>query len=108
MAVTEHTNHLVAASLQALVEPRDDDASPTSPREVLLAVSSSWADDAQAWQLASRLIPEAETYMAQVEQLLLDRPGDPSLVRLRARARYAHIVAVTMYRDLRVRGRNAP
>lgn len=105
-ALKRSSEPLVRASLLALLNPAD--ARPgVAPRELLVNISRDWADDASAWRLAKRLIPEAEAYMVEVEQRAADRPGDLDLARLRGRARYAHLVAIALYRDLRIPGRRA-
>jgi hypothetical protein len=104
MTAAQGIKPLVKASLRALVNPPAA-ALGAAPRDILVTVSGAWADDTSAWRLARHLIPEAEAYMAEIERQATDRPGDDDLVRLQGRARYAHVVAVALYRDLRVPGR---
>ena len=104
MAASDSSITLVDASLHALMDPPAT-TSGRSPRELLVAVSSAWADDRRAWELARQLMPAAEACVVRLEQQLAERPGDDALVRLRARARYAHLVAVAMYRQLRLPAR---
>jgi hypothetical protein len=95
---------VIKASLHVLVEPPKS-ANDSNPRELLSTVCGDWTDDARAWYLAKHLIPEAEAYLAEVERRAAQRPDDEDLWRLRGRARYAHIIAVALYRELRVPAR---
>lgn len=104
MATNGIAEPVLRASLMALVNPPEVPGG-SGPRDVLVGVSGAWADDASAWRLARGLIPEAEAYMADIERRASDRPDDPELARLRGRARYAHVVAVALYRELRSAGR---
>jgi hypothetical protein len=104
MPVQDDATRVVSASLRTLIDPPTSNVA-TSPRDLLVSVSSAWADDARAWQLARQLIPEAESYLARIEQEIAAQPDDPALARLRARIRYAHVVALALYRQLRVAGR---
>jgi hypothetical protein len=100
MAVAQAGEPVVKESLSALLDPPDH-PSGVAPRDILVRVSEAWAQDASAWRLARRLLVEAEAHMLHLEEQVAQSPSDPELARRRARARYAHIVAVTLYRDLR-------
>lgn len=103
-AVPSRAGAVVTASLHALLSPPSD-GSITAPREILTAVSEAWADDLCAWQLARELIVEADDFLKALERKRLDQPGDGELDRLRGRARYVHVVATGLYRDLRIPAR---
>ena len=48
---------------------------------------------------------EADNLLQSLEQKRRDRPDDTELDRLRGRARYVHVVATALYRDLRIPAR---
>ena len=104
MPVADTLEAVIKASLRALVEPPAI-ANVSDPRQVLITVCGDWTDDARAWHLAKHLIPEAEAYLAEVERRAAERPDDEHLAQLRGRARYAHIIAVALCRELRVPAR---
>ena len=105
MAVAQGTEPVVRASLEALLDPPVVVRESSAPRQLLCTVSDAWTDDISAWRLARLLVPEAETFLDDIERQARERPDDERLAHLRGRARYAHVVALTLYRELRLAAR---
>jgi hypothetical protein len=106
---------IVRHSLDALIDP-DAAGIPTtpdeSPRDFLIKVHRSWADDRAAWRLVSALVPLSQESRENLRSTVTmrDRDGDSDGAALEVRAGridYACFVAVKLYKELRLASRRS-